>query len=562
MPDTTCKAEQYISDVLTGKIIVCEYTRLGVQRHVDDLKKAEDKGWYFDAHAGRRVYGIIGDWFDIFAKATNKTIEIQGWQCFLLYTAFGWKMRDTGYRRFDKMYIEIPRKNGKSLLAACIGLYMSLCDHEYEAEVYCAAMKRDQAMKVFNPAKKIMRKLQKASAAFDDSVEITKLLIENTATDSIFEPLSKDYDHEEGSNPHCGIVDEYHVHPNSGMVDMLESGMVERNQPILLIITTAGFDLSKPCYEYHKSCVRVLKNETENDSTFILIFSIDKGDDWQDPKTWYKSNPNLGSGLKEFAFQKAAQKAISEGIRKEVTFKVKNLNIWLNEAVNWIKSEQWDKNGTDFDLEELRGRRCYVGFDLASLHDLTAVAYIFPPIIEGERVRVLWRFFCPMWKITNPELNEGGINYAQWARDGYIFGTPGKTTDFNFVYDDIVEQSELYEIMHVAYDRHRATQLVSMLTDAGFDCEAVGMTFSYLTMPIEQIENWINNEELDHGNNPVINWMLSNVQVIITGNNYKRIDKAVAKGKIDGIVSLVYATYGYLNNREADNDQSPIMSLV
>lgn len=557
------KAEQYIEAVLSGEEVTGELTKLAVKRHRNDLEKAEEKGWYFDEAAGVLAYEAIGAFFEVQAKYTSEKIEIQPWQCFLLYVIFGWKKKDTGLRRFRKAYLEVARKNGKSLLAAAISLYMLLVDGEWKAEVYCAAMKRDQAMKVFRPAKSLMKLIRRASNSTKMQTQVLTNRIIFDAMDAYFAPLSRDYDSEEGSNPHFAVVDEYHVHPTSGMLDMLESGMVQRKQALLLIITTAGFDLSRPCYDLRKSFVRTLEGEVDNDGTFILIYGLDEQDDWRDETVWKKANPNLGVAIPIENFRVDYQKAVAEGVRKEQTFRVKNLNVWLNEAHGWITQEQWKKNGTAFDLSDLQGRDCYVGIDLASTQDLCSVCYMFPPLLPDEKVICYWEHYCPEVQITNQNRNDGKINYEGWFREGHIKATPGNVTDYNYIYNDIAENSERWNILHVGYDRYRALQLVVDLQEKlDLDVWDLSMTYSGLTVPMEQIEHWIAAEKLNHGNNSLVTWMLGNVQIVTMGNSYKRLDKSHAKNKIDGIVAFIIATANYLQHREEDNNTADMAFLI
>lgn len=553
---------EYISDVQSGKIVVGKYVRLAIERHTNDLDQAEKKGWYFCEDSARFAVDFIALIFRFYGKVSRKNLELQAFQAFIVAVLFGWKMADTDLRRFNKAYIEVARKNGKSFLIAAIGIYMTVADGEYDAEVYCAAMKRDQAMKVFRPAQQMMRALRMHSAGMKVATTVQKTRIIYEPGESFFCPLSRDYDTEEGSNPHCGIVDEVHVHPTTGMIDMLESGMVQRLQALLLLITTAGFDLSKPCFQYHKNYKALLEGTVQNDSTFAMIWCLDEGDDWQDEANWPKANPGLGTILPIANFRKELQKAQSEGKAKEQTFRVKNLNVWLNEATGWITDEDWRANSEPFSRESLAGRRCYLGIDLASTRDLTSTVLLFPPVHEGEPAKVLWFFYCPSAKIEKPDKNEGKVNYQEWAGSGLIFGTDGDATDYNYVFDHVNELRSEFDIVRGGFDRARALGIVDKLNEDGLDMHPVAQTYTGLTMPIEQIEHWIATGDFHHGDNPVANWMLGNVRVMYQGNDLKRINKSIASGKIDGFAALLDAVSVYLDYHEEDEDSSPIFTLA
>jgi phage terminase large subunit-like protein len=314
-------AEEYIKQVSEGKIPVSKYVKLAVERHLNDLKRTDI---YFDSKAGNRAIQFFG--FLKHTKGRNfvgKEFELAGWQAFIIYSLFGWK-NPNGDRRFRLSYTEVAKKNGKSTLAAGIGLYMMIADGEAGAEVYSCATTRDQAKIVFTEARNMVVKspdLSKLIVAFQHNLH-------SEVTLSKFEAISNDYNSFEGKNPYCGIVDEYHAHSDDLLFINLKAATVARNQSLIWIITTAGFNREGPCYHFRKMCIDVLEGRLTDDNLFAIVFSLDEEDDWHDPKTWIKSNPNLNISVQLSALEGEFQQAINS-TTAEVGFKTKNLNMLM-----------------------------------------------------------------------------------------------------------------------------------------------------------------------------------------------------------------------------------------
>jgi phage terminase large subunit-like protein len=549
-------AKKYIDDVMTGRQVACEYVKKAVERHVNDLQIAEEKGWFFDEDSAQFVIDFVSFLRHTKGSFAKKRFNLQPWQAFIFWVIFGWKNKETGFRRFKKAYIEVSRKNGKSEIGAALGIYMLIADGEYGAEVYAAATKRDQARKVFDPAKSMLKQARAESKSLKKSTTVLTNRLVNESSESYFVTLSKDYDSEEGSNPHFAVVDEYHVHPTSGMLDMLESGMVQRNQSLLFIITTAGFQTASPCYEFRQSIVGLLNGERKNDSVFGIIYTLDEGDDWRDESVWVKATPNLGTGIPIQNFREALQKACGEGYTSEIAFRVKNLNQWINEAHGWINQKIWKAAAGIVDLEELKGQVCYGGLDLASTRDISALAIVFPPEGDDEKFSVFWRLYCPMEMIEDPSRNENGISYKQWWKDGFITGTDGNVTDYRYIEKDIQEINIHFQLKRIGYDRHNAYEIVTRLDESGIAMDPVPQTTLGLSVPMKQVERLVYSENFNHGNNPVINWMLGNIAIYIDGNENTKLDRKNKAEKIDGFAALLDAMNVYINNWNEDGMKS------
>lgn len=561
-------AEQYIKEVQSGKVVVGRKARLAVERHLNDLKVAKAKGWYFDEVEAEIALTFISFLRHTKGEWAKKPFQIQPFQAFIIYCLFGWRDKATGRRRFRKAYIRMARKNGKSELAAAIGCYMLIADGEPGAEVYSAATIRDQAKKVFDPAARMMRMLKnedpdiaKATKVFD-SKNNCLIQFDDGEIPSTFTPLSMDADSSEGSSPHFGIIDEYHLHKTTKVVDMIETGMGGRSQPMMLIITTAGFDISLPCYDYENTIVKVLEGEVEINRTFVMIFDIDDEDDWNDPAVWEKANPGAAAGFPSVEYlQDEYQKAKAEGFSKEKAFRVKNLNQWLSQSVGWIPEDFWKAAQTPFTLEEMKGRRVWLGLDLARTRDLVSVCLLFPPDEEGEKYRVAWKHYAPAALIDDPKRNEGRIAYKRWEKMGLIKRIDGNIIDERVIFDDIMEMDGMFEIEMLGFDRKFAYALIADLTEEEIKCNPVPQNSSGLTVPIFQLEALFFGGHIEAQENELMTWQMGNVVLIYEDGDHVRISKKKSPEKIDGVAAMLDAFHAYMTTYSAE-ERATIFDII
>lgn len=555
--------DKYIRQVQTKEFVTGKFERLAIKRTVSDLKKQNTKKfpYWFDENEAAVVVLFVQTLFIVYAEKTQKEVELQPFQAFILAQLFGWKKKGTNRRRFRKAYIEIARKNGKSFFAGAVGLYMQLMDDEYSPEIYSAALKRDQAKKVYNSALELLKAARKYSKKMKSMTKISvganTMKIVSTHNSGLFIPLGNDANSEEGSNPHCGIIDEYHLHTSNVMLSMLETGMVQRDNPLLLIITTAGHNTALPCYPYRENLKGILTGESILENTFVIIYSLDKEDDWEDEKNWRKANPSLGSVLEIDALREEYNKTFIEGESKTREFKVKQLNMWVTGADSWITDTQWKKCAKKFDKEKLLGRICYGGLDLAAIRDMTALAFIFPPMEEGEKWRLIVKYFVPNAALVNPKRNHGLIQYRQWAEDGWLTVTDGNVQDYDVIKKEILEANEKYELARIGFDKYKSYKLVTELQEHGIEMNPVPQTFLGLSEPMKHIEGIVYSKEseFEHDDNPITNWMLGNVAVMIDGNENMKIDRKNKKDKIDGIAAMIDAMNVIINHFSDDQDK-------
>ena len=527
---------KYIKDVATGKVVVCEWVKLAIKRQEEDLLRNDI---YFDEDAANHYLNFSakckytkGD-----LASQGKRIELTPQQVFRYWVMMGWKV-PSGKRRFRKIYFEVARKNGKSEEAAILCAYMLIMDKEFGAEIYTAATSYKQARLVFDAAKEMLKKLSSDSDKVKALTTIGKYNCAIIDTNSKLEPISSNDDKQDGLNPHFACVDEYHAHPDSNLLEVIQTGMGSRSQPILFIITTAGFEKQFPCYsQERKIATEVLLGVKKDDSLFTVIYTLDENDDWKDESTWIKANPNIGITPTWEYMRQQCQQAINQGVHKEVQFKTKNLNIWTNSSMSWISDEKWMV--CDTELPDLTGRECYAGLDLASSNDMNALVLIFPPSYEGEQIWIKPYFWIPQSTIDRK--SEIG-NFKQWQRDGFINSSGVDVVNQKEILRDILQVCTQYQVKAIAFDRFMAYNgIIQGLQEEEVECFEFGQGFISMSQPTKELEVLTLEGKLGHGANPVLRWHMGNIEIRVDPADNIKIDKGKSREKVDGAVSLVMA---------------------
>jgi phage terminase large subunit-like protein len=379
----------------------------------------------------------------------------------------------------------------------------------------------------------------KASADLRRIVTIFKDNLSLPESAARYVPLGADSDTMDGLNVHGAIIDELHAHKTRGVVDVLETATGARRQPMIFEITTAGWDQQSICREHHDYSRSVLSGTISDDSWFAFIASADEGDNWQDPDTWRKANPNYEITVKPDDLFRKAEKAAHLPAAQN-TFKRLHLNLWTQQADRWINLEQWDSNNLyPIKEEDLAGHICYGGLDLASVSDLAAWVMVFP--MEGGEYNVLARFWCPVEKLTDSR-NRYREQYQVWAKKGWLRVSPGPTIDYSQVREQILEDSRRFRLVDLNVDRlFQAHQIAGELQEAGLTVFGMGQGFMSMAAPMRELERLILARQLNHGGNPILRWMADNVAVKTDPAGNRKPDKASSQGKIDGIVALVMA---------------------
>lgn len=524
----------YARSVVAGVIVTGRLVRLACERHLRDLEHAHTRGLRFDAAAAMRAIGFFGFLHHSKGEWAGTPIILEPWQQFIVGAVFGW-LRADGTRRFRTAYIQVARKQGKSTVTAGVGLFLLVADGEPGAEVYSAATSREQAKIVYLEAERMV----KASPALKKRVTkvVNCLFIAGTA--SKFQPLSSDASTMDGLNTHGALIDELHEHPSAEVVQKLDTSVGSRRQPLVWEITTAGWNRHSVCYEHREYSTKVLEGVIEDDTWFSYIAELDKDDDWRDPAVWVKANPNLGVSFKRDALVAQLKKA-EELPGQQNMIRRLHLNQWTEQSTRWLDIATWDRGAEPFDVEQLRGRRCFGGLDLARVNDLSAFALVFPPIAAGERWKVLLRFWVPEEDIA-VRAKRDRVPYDVWVRQGLIEATPGNTTDFSFIETEILGARALYDLVEVAYDRAFADSLVQRLMGEGLVMVPFGQGFLSMAAPTAELARLLLAGELQHGGNQVLRWNASNVSVRQDPAGNLKPDKEASTERIDGIVALIMA---------------------
>ncbi len=448
----------------------------------------------------------------------------------IIAAIFGWKRAD-GMRRFRTVYIEIPRKNFKSTLAAGIALLLLFADNEPGAEVYSAAADSGQAQIVFKMAKQMVELSPTLSARaqpFRNSI-----LCPETA--SSYQALSADAPTKHGINAHGIIFDELHTQPNRHLWDALTTATGARRQPLTVALTTAGYDPRSLCGQEHDYALKIMKGIIQDDTYLPVIFAARPKDDWTKESTWRRANPLLGLSLKLDYLQKECKRA-QEMPAYENTFKRLHLNIWTEQSVRWMPVELWNKCAGEADPVKLEGAECFGGLDLASTYDIAALELFFPDM--GGRV--LSFFWIPEENMRRRS-GRDRVDYEVWVKQGLVEATPGDVIDYAFIRHRINQLGEQYNIREIAVDRWNATQIITELGNDGFTMVPFGQGMRDMTFPTKELMRLILQRRIAHGGNPVLRWMASNVAVRQDPAGGLKPDREKSGQKIDGIVALVMA---------------------
>ena len=538
-------AELYAEQVRSGEILVCEYVRLAVERYYADFDRALDRGQYFDKKAAMRAIRFIEKLKHTKGEWAGQRFRLESWQQFVLWNIFGWKNAD-GTRRFRYAYIEIARKNGKTALSAGIGLYMLFADGESRPEVYSAATVKDQAKICFSDAAEIVKATDLKNYLTPYRNSIVYELKGGT-----MKPLSSDYGTHDGLNPSCGIIDEFHAHKDSGMFDVIKSAFGARRQPLMFIITTAGFDKSGVCYAYRENIIKVLRGVNEDDSLFGIIYTLDDKSEWDDPKMWIKANPNLGVSLSTdyLADQVKDAKNRPEAVRNVMT---KNVDLWVDAERTWILDDVWQKCIGTTDPADLKGCACWGGLDLSNVSDITAYVLLFH---ENDRFQLLPHFWIPEEKMLE-KIRKENINYDKWAAEGYVTVTPGNVIDYDFVKADILRIVADYDLRTSAYDRWNSSQTIIDLQNEGMECNPFGQGYGSMSAPTKEFEKLVLTGKIEHFGNPVLRWMLASTLVKTDPAGNIKPDKEKSTQKIDGIVASIMAL-GEWMTAQANDESNP-----
>lgn len=498
------------------------------------MKKAANRGLFFCEDSARRALTMFsflrhskGDW-------SGQPIDLEPWQCWIIACVFGWKQQDTEKRRFRTVYEEIARKNGKTTKLAGIGLYGLTKDDEGGAEIYAAATKRDQARILFDEASRMVKQSKPLRRRLDPQQH---RIISQTNFGK-FEPLSSDASSMDGLNPHIALVDELHAHKTPEVWDVLKSALGARSQPLLWAITTAGFNKTAICYEVRDYAIKVLTGVIEDDSFFGIIYALDDGDDWQDESNWIKANPNLGVSVGlDYLREQAKQAAVMPTAK--TNFLTKHLNVWVTGESLWCNVERWLDCAADYDPNDISDAvEVYLGIDLASVSDIASVAGI--AVMPNGDWRVFGKHYLPEEAVHN-SYRKTSVPFLRWHEQGWLTLTTGNVIDYHWIKSDILTMMERLPVKEIAFDRWNSSLLVSDLIEIGAPMLQFGMGYASMSAPMKELERRYLSKQIQHPNDPVLNWAMSNVVAEQDSAGNIKPAKNKSSEKIDPAVALIMA---------------------
>ena len=547
--DFCAKARKYEEDILSGKIPACLFVKQAIKRQREDLKRwsKKDSPFYFDQSEGNRVCKFIEYLPHTKGALRGQKIKLEPWQCWILTTIFGWRRRSDNRRRFGRVYIEVPRGNGKSSLSSGVALYCLLADREPGAEVYSFATTRDQARIVFGDARQMATMCEPLRKKFGLEVLANSLVV--TKTNSTFQPKSAEGSTLDGLNTHFACIDELHAHKTRAVYDVVETSIGKRLNPILWVITTAGFDTAGICYEVRTMVREVLAKTVEDETQFGIIYTIDEGDDWKTEAALIKANPNWGVSVMPKMVLPLQLKAITLASAAN-NFKTKHLDVWCQAGAAWMDMTAWHKGERVVDLDDFEGRSCVIGLDLGAKNDLTAKVYVFKT--EGDDGRPRYQVFSRLY-LPQTAIDKGTVSqYSGWADTGVIQVTGGAMTDLTRIEEELREDLSRFDVQAIAYDPWQATQLANDLSEDGAPMVEYRNTVQNVSEPMKWLEALVQDGRLDHDGNPAMTWMMGNVVAKVDAKDNIFPRKERYESKIDGPVALIYALAMYLSDREDD----------
>ena len=538
---------QYCDDVRTGKIPAGIHLRNAVTRFEKDLK---NNNWTFEEKKFQKVvkfFAKLKHFTDVHAR---KPFKLEPWQLFIVANLYGFHNKD-GRRRFQTAYIEVARKNGKTAFMAGLSLYHLIDDNEGHPEILFAANSKDQAKIGFNMCKGFSDEFERkvdddhkrlrrhhSDINFMNQVNGDPSKYRDRYPVGVIKNLAADDRKLDGYNCSLGIVDEYHSAKNSKVRDVLRSSMAMRLNPLLVTITTAGFDKTSVCYELRTLCTEIISGAKEDDSFFAVIFSMDEGDDWKNPDLWVKANPNLGVTVYPDFIEKQIQQAINSPATDEIGVKTKNLNIWCDSSSTWIPDDHIIEATQKLNIEDFRGQECYVGVDLASNTDLTVVAYMFE---RDDKYYFFYDYYIPIETISRSvkKIYADRELYKQWVKAKFLKTTPGNVTDYDYITRDMLKVNEICPIELVYYDKYNATAWAIQCTDAGLNLDPFSQVIANFNIPTREFERLMLSGRVVLDDNPITRACLRNVELRKDFNGNVKPNKDSAKKKIDGVIAML-----------------------
>lgn len=540
------KGIQYAKDVVSGKILACQWVKLACKRFLDDINSQD---YYFDEKKYNTLTTFTGVMKHYSSGAAGKPFILEPWEDFIICNIFCLYRVDTRRRKYKTAHISVSRKNGKTTLAAALGLFSLIADGEPASSVIMAANSREQAHIDFDAASAFARQLDPRKK----SLKVLRNEIVFQKNNASLKVISADASTGDGLNPQLVVLDELHEAPDSKLFDVLRSGQGFREQPLMLSITTAGFRIGGFCNQYEDYCKEILMGQKVDETLFALLYTLDDGDDWTDENNFIKSNPNLGVTVKRDWLSEQVNQA-KNSPTLEVGVKTKNLNVWCSSSTTWIPEQYIRRSLMDVDLTEFKNKNnylVYLGFDLAAISDLTAVSIMF---VDPETEE----YFFKTWYYLPKSALDGKYNselYKMWSSKGFLTLTDSETTDYNYIQNQIVYLYETFDVQGVFFDSWNAQMLVNNLTNLGLPMTAYSQSIGNFNKPTKEMERLVLSDKVRFDNNPITRFCFDNVELKVDLNGNSKPVGDHQSRKIDGVISMLNALGGYLSivygNQEA-----------
>lgn len=543
----------------------CQKHRWACERFLKDVERegTDEFPFIFDDEKAERFFR----WSKLHKHTkgilANKPIEFTPIQRFIFGNIYGWIHKDTGFRRFRRAYWQVGRKNAKSQSLAIVGDYELMAFGEPSSEVYIGATKTEQAKIIYNEIHSMLKAIPELKGKWKESYST----LQHPKSNSKLKALSKeDGKTGDGLNPSCGLIDEFHAHPTDEILEVINTGMIARTQPLLFIITTAGTNLKGPCYRVEYPLVsKILDPSLDYDveDYFVMINELDRDsegnllDDYNDPKSWIKANPIAATyevGLKSI---ESACKLAKESPEKREAFLTKNMNLWLESGIlSYMDMAKWRARGVVEEID-IKGLDCYIGIDLSSKIDLTSLTMVVP---YNDGYFIMSHSFIPNAQVEAKEKSDH-IPYSTWARAGYLTITPGEVIDYRFMTAKMEELANKYGLVikEICYDPYNATHYAQELEEMGYLCVEVRQGMRTLSEPTKTFRELAYEGKIYHRENPLYDWTMSNAITKIDANENIQLDKEKSHNRIDPIAATMNAMTRALV-REGENLNDHILS--
>ena len=525
----------YANDIVNKKILACEKHIFSCKRFLEDFN---NPNYYFDKVELLKFYLWSRQFKHRAGILKNQVIELIDFQLFVVANLFCWKRKDNNYRRYRKAYIQLARKNAKSQLLSLIASYECFLSDE-QSEVYLAGWDKEQSSIVYREIESQLRNSKRLQGKYKCSYG----KITNLKDSGFIKPLSREARNTgDGTNPSIGIIDEYHAHKTSEIYDVILSGMVARPQPLMSIITTAGFDLTRPCYKEYEYVSKILDPSIDihNEEYFAIICELDKDDNIKDESVWIKANPVVATYKEGLSYLRGELNSALDAPEKLRNFLTKNMNKWVDmREGGYMDMAKWKKAYKDFNFKDFKGKSCIVGIDLATKLDLTSVGFEF---IQEGKYYVLSHSFMPR-DTFEKRVREARLPFKLWEEEGWITVTEGMVVDYNYIKKYIQDIEEKYEITitDICYDPWNASQFASDMSELGYSMIEIRQGIRTLGEPCKSFREEAYSGNLFHNNNPVLNWACSNAITKQDANANFMLDKSQSSDKIDPLASLINA---------------------